>query len=195
MKRGRPYSQDLRERVFAAADDGVAVGEIAALLRVSVSYVSKVLRRRKRTGETTTRPQRGHLQPKLAAFYEEIRQRVKDQPDATIAELQLWLRQAHRMSASTGLICETLALLGLTRKKRRSRMDTPRSPSESDAAALVAGARANLAVFFRERGETAEILRTSWNAIERSRELIARSRDVSGFWPRGGSRDTLATGR
>ena len=110
-KRGRPYSQDLRERVFAEADDGSAVGEIATLLRVSVSYVSKVLTRRERTGETTTRPQRCHLQPKLAVFYEEIRKRVKDQPDATIVELQLWLRQTHRVSASTGLICETLAYL------------------------------------------------------------------------------------
>jgi len=119
-KRGRAYSQDLRERVFAEADDGGTVGEIATLLRVSVSYVSKVLSRRERTGETTTRPQRCHVKPKLAALYGEIRQRVTDKPDATIAELQLWLRQAHQVSASTGLICETLALLDLTRKKSRS---------------------------------------------------------------------------
>jgi len=42
-QRGKSYSQDLRERVFAAADDGEPVGQIARLLRVSVSYVSKVL--------------------------------------------------------------------------------------------------------------------------------------------------------
>jgi len=41
-RRGKAYSQDLRERVFAAADDGEPVGGIASLLRVSVSYVSKV---------------------------------------------------------------------------------------------------------------------------------------------------------
>jgi hypothetical protein len=35
-RRGKPYSQDLRERVFAVADDGEAVGRIAAMLRVSV---------------------------------------------------------------------------------------------------------------------------------------------------------------
>jgi transposase len=45
-RRGKPYSQDLRERVFAVADDGETVGRIAAMLRVSVSYVSKVLSRR-----------------------------------------------------------------------------------------------------------------------------------------------------
>ena len=42
-EQGKPYSQDLRERVLAAADDGERVGRIAVLLRVSVSYVSKVL--------------------------------------------------------------------------------------------------------------------------------------------------------
>ena len=57
-QRGKSYSQDLRERVFAAADDGEPVGRIATLLRVSVSYVSKVLSRRQLTGETTARAQR-----------------------------------------------------------------------------------------------------------------------------------------
>jgi hypothetical protein len=32
-QRGKAYSQDLRERVFAASDDGERVGEIAELLR------------------------------------------------------------------------------------------------------------------------------------------------------------------
>ena len=115
--RGKAYSQDLRERVLAEADDGAEVGEIATILRVSVSYVSKVLDRRRRTGETAARPQRCQLKPKLAALYEEIAAWVNEHPDATIGELQVWLRQTHQISASSGLICETLALLGLTRKK------------------------------------------------------------------------------
>jgi transposase len=118
-RRGKSYSQDLRERVFAEADDGETVGEIAMLLRVSVSYVSKVLSRRRLTGETTARMQRCQLQPKLAPFYGAIRAQLQEHPDATIGEMQIWLRQTHHVSASNGLICETLALLGLTRKKRR----------------------------------------------------------------------------
>jgi hypothetical protein len=35
-QRGKAYSQDLRERVFAASDDGERVGEVAEPLRVSV---------------------------------------------------------------------------------------------------------------------------------------------------------------
>jgi hypothetical protein len=39
-QRGKAYSQDLRERVLAAADDGELVGHIAVLLRVSIDSSS-----------------------------------------------------------------------------------------------------------------------------------------------------------
>jgi len=117
---GKPYSQDLRERVFAASDEGDRVGEIAELLRVSVSYVSKVLARRRTTGETTARAQRNHVTPKLAPLYGAIRARVAERPDGTIEELRAWLSATHAMSASVGLIWKTLRQLGLTLKKSHS---------------------------------------------------------------------------
>lgn len=116
-QRGKPYSQDLRERVLAAADDGEPVGRIATLLRVSVSYVSKVLTRRRLTGETTARPQRCHVPRKLNDLYPAILAEVTSRPDATIGELRAWLHETHNVSASTGLIHRTLAALGLTYKK------------------------------------------------------------------------------
>jgi transposase len=119
-RRGKAYSQDLRERVFAAADDGELVGQIATLLRVSVSYVSKVLSRRRLTGQTTARAQRCHVPPKLSDLYPAIEAQVNSRPDATIAELRTWLLETHKVSASTGLMNKTLAALDLTYKKSRS---------------------------------------------------------------------------
>jgi transposase len=119
-QRGKAYSQDLRGRVLAAADDGEPVGRIATLLRVSVSYVSKVLSRRQRTGQTTALPQRCHLPRKLAALQGAIEAQVTSRPDATIAELRAWLAETHKVSASTGLMWKTLAALDLTLKKNRS---------------------------------------------------------------------------
>jgi transposase len=116
-RRGKSYSQDLRERVFAAADDGEPVGRIAAMLRVSVAYVSKVLTRRRLTGQTTARPQRCHLMPKLSGLLTAIEAQVANRPDATIAELRAWLLETQKVSASTGLINKTLAGLDLTFKK------------------------------------------------------------------------------
>jgi transposase len=119
-QRGKAYSQDLRERVFAAADDGQRVGQIARLLRVSVSYVSKVLTRRRRTGQTKASAQRGHLSPKLASLHGAIRQQIAACPDATIAEVRAWLSKTHQVSASNGLMWKTLADLNLTYKKSPS---------------------------------------------------------------------------
>jgi transposase len=119
-KRGKAYSQDLRSRVLAAADDGARVGQIATLLRVSVSYVSKVLSRRDATGETSARAQRSHRAQKLSALHAAISAEVAARPDVTIAELRRWLSETHGVSVSEGLMHKTLVRLGLTFKKSRS---------------------------------------------------------------------------
>ena len=119
-RRGKSYSQDIRDRVFAASDDGEPVGRIATMLRVSVSFVSKVLSRRRLTGQTQARPQRCHVVPKLAGLHVAILAQVSSRPDATIAELRAWLLATHQVSASTGLMNKTLAALDLTFKKSPS---------------------------------------------------------------------------
>jgi transposase len=119
-RRGKSYAQDLRNRVLAAADEGEPVGRIASLVRVSVSYVSKALARRKLTGETTARPQRCHVAPKLSGLHPAILAQVASRPDATIAELRAWLLETHKVAASTGLMHRTLAVLDLTYKKSPS---------------------------------------------------------------------------
>ena len=119
-RRGKAYSQDLRERVFVLHDAGDAVGEIADALCVSTSSVSKAVSRRRDTGETSTRPQRCHVPPKLLGLYDAIRAEVTSRPDATLAELRRWLDAAHGVSASDGLMHGTLVKLGLTHKKTRT---------------------------------------------------------------------------
>lgn len=116
-RRGKSYSQDLRDRVFAASDQGLRVGQIATALYVSVSYVSKVLGRR-RSGETTARPQRCHVLGKLTDLHGAIGERVEARPDTTIIELQTWLREAHKVSVSARVIWKALTKLDLTLKKR-----------------------------------------------------------------------------
>ena len=119
-ERGKAYGQDLRERVFAASDAGTPVGVIAKMLLVSTSYVSKALGRRRDTGETNARPQRCHVTPKLKAHHDAIRERVLAVPDTTLEELKAWLLETRDVEASVTLIWETLRLLDLTLKKRRS---------------------------------------------------------------------------
>ena len=119
-QRGKAYSQDLRERVFAVADEGERVGQVAARLRVSVSYVSKVLSRRQRSGQTTARPQCCHVLPKLADRHDAIRAHVAAHPSVTLEGLKSWLLSTHTISVSTGVLWKTLVLLKLTLKKSHS---------------------------------------------------------------------------
>jgi transposase len=117
---GKPYSQDLRERVIATVDSGTRVCAAARLFLVSVSYVSKVVDRRRTTGETTARVGRAGRKPKLAAHDQAIRARVAAHPDATLEELQAWLAQECKVKVSIGCLWNRLKFLKLPLKKSRS---------------------------------------------------------------------------
>jgi transposase len=115
-QRVKAYSLDRRERVVAASDDGERVGEVADLLRVSVSYGSKAPTRRRRKRD------HGAIAPWSPAA--DVGAALRGDPrsccrrrDTTIEALRAWLLATHQMSASVGLIWHALKLLGLTLTK------------------------------------------------------------------------------
>ena len=117
---GKPYSQDLRERVIATVDSGTRVCAAARLFLVSVSYVSKVIGRQRTTGETTARLGRAGRKPKLAPHDQAIRGRVAAYPDETLEELQAWLADERQVEVSIGCLWNRLKFLKLPLKKSRS---------------------------------------------------------------------------
>ena len=92
--KGIPYLYQARKT--ASADWSVHQRQVAEQLLVSVSYVSKVLSRRRLTGEVSARPQRCHLPLKLAGVHGAIAAEIAVKPDATIDELRCWLALVHR---------------------------------------------------------------------------------------------------
>jgi transposase len=98
----------------------MSVREAARLFRVSISYIYKAMIRRRRTGETSARSQRGHVGQRLAVYHEAIRDRVSVQPDATLDELRAWMLATHGVSVSQGGMWNVLDRLGLTLKKRHN---------------------------------------------------------------------------
>jgi transposase len=116
---GQSYSADLRMRVLAAIDGGGSAKAVAQLFRVSVSYIYKALAGRSATGETEARPQGNRQTLKLAGHHPAIQAEVARRPDVTLDELRVWLSATHQVTASLGLMHNTLARLGLTLKKRR----------------------------------------------------------------------------
>ncbi|MCO6416530.1 IS630 transposase-related protein [Siccirubricoccus sp. KC 17139] len=63
---GLAYPQDLRERVLAAVDAGLAVRKVASLFKVSISYTYKALERRAATDDVAPQHGAGSRPPKPA---------------------------------------------------------------------------------------------------------------------------------
>lgn len=127
-RRGRAYSQDLRDRVLTAVEDGLSAREAAEQFQVSPSYVIKACQRLHRTGERSARAQCSHTPRKLSEHHHvAIREQVEAQPDATIVELCDWLLREHGVSISRASMWTTLVRLGLTLKKVRRAAEQDRA--------------------------------------------------------------------
>jgi DDE superfamily endonuclease len=124
---------------MAAVDSGTGAYAAASIFRVSVSYIYKVLGRRKRTGETSARPWAGGPKPKLAAHDEALCARLMSEPDMTLAELQ-----ADRGARAQG----------------RHRL-----PLEKPAAARIDAQKKSLRAAEQDRAEIAEA-RGAWRASQ-----------------------------
>ena len=120
-RQGQSYSEDLRGRVLAAIDGGMAARSAASVFRVSVSYIYKALIRRRRTGEVSASARRGHRPRKLTPEQEAaLAAHIEGHPDITLAALQTWLAAEHAVRLSNGAMCSAVDRLGLSFKKRRS---------------------------------------------------------------------------
>ena len=118
-RRGKSYSQDLRDRVLDAVDGGMAVRQAAPLFQVSISFIYKALIRRRRTGDAGPNRNRGHRGRKLTAVQEAaLATRIRVEPDITLARLQDWLVDEHGVWLSNGAIWTAVRRLGFSFKKK-----------------------------------------------------------------------------
>jgi transposase len=79
------YAQDLRDRVLAAYDRGKQTAWIVEHFQVSPAWARRVKQRRREHGETTPRPRGGATVIKIDC--QRLAELVREQPDATLAEL------------------------------------------------------------------------------------------------------------
>lgn len=107
------YSQDLRDRIIAARDEGMKTKSVAGLFKVSASWVRRVMQRKREHGETAPRPRGGATVVKIDL--PRLRQLVDETPDATAAELH----QRLGIDCSVSAVDAALRRSGLSFKKRR----------------------------------------------------------------------------
>src|SRR5947209_189307 len=119
-----PYSNDLREHIVAAIDRGQhSLRQLADLFSVSLSFLIRLLQRRRATGSVEPKPHRGGPTPKLdAAAVRRLLELVRQQPDATLTELRDRL----------GIACHIATIARVLRKHRISRKKKTLHADERD---------------------------------------------------------------
>jgi transposase len=129
---GAAYSQDLRDRVLAARQQGMKTRQVATLFKVSPAWVRRVMQRLREHGEASPRPRGGATVIKIDLV--RLRELVEQQPDATIAQLHACLGVACSQSG----VGTALKRLRFSFRKRRSMR-----PSRIAAMSLRSGSNGN----------------------------------------------------
>ena len=115
------YSLDLRQRVVSAYENGVeTILEVAERFEVSDSFIKKLLRRKRTTGEIAPVGHRGGQPKRLSEEHRKwLLKTVLATPDITLADLREQLLGEHLVSASQATLSRELRALNLRRKKNR----------------------------------------------------------------------------
>jgi transposase len=116
----QPYSLDLRQRVVNAYEQGKnSIAEIAQMFNVGQTFVKKMLRLKRETGDLSPQPHGGGKPPSLSPKHLALlRARVRQQSDLSLVELQAHLQQQAQVSVHIATIGRALEQLGLPRKKK-----------------------------------------------------------------------------
>jgi transposase len=115
----KTYSDDLRERLIAAVTSGMSCNEAADVFSVAISTAVKWMQRLRDTGSSAAKP-RGGSTSWLEQHTERILAVVKEQPDATLKEIQAAVRKEGIRTSQTAL-WRFLDRHNITRKKKSLR--------------------------------------------------------------------------
>jgi transposase len=117
---GKPYSDDLRERVVAAIEAGHTREEVAELYNMALSTVGGFIRRKRETGSVSPDKFGGYKTFALEPHTDMVKELVAEQPDSTLAELKTRLADKNVEVSQSG-ISRFLHHINLTFKKKYTR--------------------------------------------------------------------------
>jgi transposase len=135
----KAYSVDLRQRVLAAVDRGMARTEVAATFGVSLATIKRLVALRRTRGELTALHPSGRRRTIPPAQHHALWAQLEADPDATIAmHTERW-NATHGTTLSQWTVGRAIRRVGWTRKKRRW---VPPSATSSTAPTTDNGLRA-----------------------------------------------------
>ena len=112
-----PLSQDLRERLVRAVEEGASAREAAARFAVSASAAIKLVRRVRQTGSTAPAKIGGYRKPLLAGQEEFLRELTAQRKGITLAEIRAALTERGVAPVSLMTIWTMLKRLDPSHKK------------------------------------------------------------------------------
>ncbi|HEY7122359.1 MAG TPA: hypothetical protein VH540_00280 [Ktedonobacterales bacterium] len=113
----RAYSNELRQRILRAVDQGHRQAEGAAAFQVPVATIGCYLKQHRETGRLSVKPIPGRTPKKRAALEAGLSTQLTAHDDATVEQhCQLWA-VAHGQQVSPATTRRAIARLGWTRKK------------------------------------------------------------------------------
>lgn len=114
----KAYSQDLRQRVVRAVDEGRTRAEIAQLFCVSLATIKRYLKQRRESGHLIPKAIPGRPAKKGGALQVGLGTQLVAHPDMTLDEhCRLW-EMEHGQRVSTATMSRAITRLGWTRKKK-----------------------------------------------------------------------------
>ena len=113
-----PLSQDLRERIVRAVEDGSTIRQAARRFAVSASAAIKLMQRVRQTGSTAPAKIGGSRRPLLEKHADELRGIVSSQAGITLREIKAALAARGIIVKALSTIADMLHRLGLSHKKR-----------------------------------------------------------------------------
>ncbi len=115
----KAYSQDLRQRVLRAIDQGKKQAEVAETFAISIASIKRYLRQRRESGHVVPKSIPGRPNVKGVALQAGLVEQLSTHPDATREQhCQMW-EASHGIKVSPASISRARMALGWTRKKRR----------------------------------------------------------------------------
>ena len=114
----KAYSQDLRQRILRAVDQGTPQAEIAKTFAVSVPTIKRYLKQRRESGHVRPKAIPGRPAKKGVLLQANLLAQLETHPDARREEHCQMFEATYGLRVSPASISRARMALGWTRKKR-----------------------------------------------------------------------------
>lgn len=155
----RAYSQDLRQRILHAVDQGRPRAEIIKIFEVSRATIKRYLKLRRETGDVKPKVIPGRPAKKGAALLAGLQSQLNAHPDATLAEhCQMW-ETTQGIQVSSATMSRAIHRLNWTWKKKTLHASEQKEADRAAWRELAQTLDANKLVFLDECGSNIALTR------------------------------------